>query len=90
MNTKITFNSKTSPCAGTRIDYNRMFIAQQELYFNDLLKIRGYIYLNTIYEALGVKWDPDWENCCLLYKPGTRITLAIRGVNEDGFDIDIL
>lgn len=90
MNNQITFNSKTSPCAGAKSDFNRMFIVQQEHYFNALLKIRGYLYLNTIYEALGVEWDTEWENCCLLYKPGTRLTLAIRGVNDDGFDIEIL
>lgn len=90
MNTRITVNSKTSPYAFTDVDSNRMWIAHEELYLNDLLKARGYLYLSTIYEGLGIKWDPEWENYCLLYAPGTRVTLAIRGVNEDGFDIDIL
>lgn len=26
--------------------------------------IRGYIYLNQIYEALGFEWDPKNENVC--------------------------
>lgn len=90
MNTRITYNSKTCPNALTDRDYNRVLIAQQELYLNNLLKVRGYMYLSTIYESLGVKWDPEWENLCLLYKPGARITLAIAGVNGDGFDIDII
>lgn len=87
---KITFNSKASPYAMTDSEYNQMFIRQQENYFNDVLKVRGYIYLNTIYEMLGLKWNPDWNNPCLHYNPIAKLKLVIRGSNEDGFDIDIL
>ena len=87
---KITFNSKTIPYAMTDSQYNQVFIRQQENYFNDVLKIRGYIYPNTIYERLGIKWNPEWNNPCLRYNPCMKLKLAIRSVNEDGFDIDIV
>ena len=86
----ITFNSKTSPYATTDVKVNRMFILQHELHFNTMLKVRGYIYLNTIYEMFGIKWNPEWENLCLRYEPNMKLRLAIRGSNEDGFDIDII
>lgn len=91
MKTQFTFNSKTSPYATTDVEFNQMFIRRQENFFNDVLKVRGYIYLNTIYEMLGIKWDPDWNNLCLRYEPyEAKLRFAVRAVNEDGFDIDIL
>lgn len=87
---QFTFNSKTSAYADRHSEVNLMFIRQQEVYFNDILRVRGYIYLNTIYEMLGVKWDPEWENLCLLYKPNASLKFGIRCANEDGFDIDII
>lgn len=86
----ITFNSKTSPYATKDVKYNQMFILQQERFINDMLKVRGYIYLNTIYELLGIKWNIEWENFCLQYVPGAYIRFGIRCANEDGFDIDII
>lgn len=35
-------------------EYNMMFIKNQERYANDLLKARGYLFLNTVYELLGL------------------------------------
>lgn len=90
MITTIAFNSKTSPYASTSTEANLMYIRYVETYLNDLLKVRGYIYLNRIYEELGMKWNPEWDNLCLLHKSGASVKFGIRGSNEDGFDIDIL
>lgn len=35
-------------------EWNLMFLRQQEVYANDLLKVRGFIFLNEIYEMLGL------------------------------------
>jgi hypothetical protein len=52
-------------------EYNLTFLLQQQSYFNDLLKSRGYVYLNEVYEALGIDhskagqivgWVYDEEN----------------------------
>lgn len=88
--TTITFNSKTSAYGETNSETNLEIIRHNERYLTELLKAHGYVYLSTIYELLGVKWNPEWENLCLLYKPNAKVTLAIRCVNGDGFDIDIL
>lgn len=52
-------------------EYNLMFIRQQQTYANDLLKTKGYVFLNDVYEMLGmpkskagqvVGWIYDLEN----------------------------
>lgn len=47
--------------------FNLLFLRAQELYLNDLAKLRGYLYYNQIYEALGVCWNPENKNKCLKY-----------------------
>lgn len=52
-------------------EYNKRFLTVQQNYLNDLLKRRGYVFLNEVYEALGfqktkaghvVGWIYDEEN----------------------------
>lgn len=84
----ITFNSKTSAYACNEQEGNYLFISYQESYINDLLKHRGYVYTNDIYELFGVEWNPEWEN--LVYTDKNKpIKFKIREKLEDGFVIDI-
>ena len=34
-------------------DYNLLYLKHYQTYFNELLKVRGYVFLRDIYEALG-------------------------------------
>jgi hypothetical protein len=34
--------------------YNKIFLNSQETYFNDLLKAKGYVFLNDVYKSLGI------------------------------------
>lgn len=43
---------------------NRFFLWGQMHYFKDMVKYRGYLYLNQIYENLGMTWNPNEENVC--------------------------
>lgn len=35
-------------------EYNLMFLKDQQRYANDLLKVKGYLFLNDVYEMLGI------------------------------------
>lgn len=45
-----------SECAAWTKDqeFNLAFLKQQEDYFNNVLRIRGYVFLNEVYAALGI------------------------------------
>lgn len=47
------------------IDYNLVFLHAVEQNVNDIVRHRGYIYLNQICEILGVQWNSDDDNPCI-------------------------
>lgn len=44
-----------SSCANWDKDqyFNRLYLRSQEIYFNDMLRARGYVFLRDVYECLG-------------------------------------
>lgn len=58
---------RDNPNWSTDEGFNTMFLRTQERYLHDLLKVRGYLYFNQIYEALGAIWNPEYVNKCLRY-----------------------
>lgn len=48
------FFDEFSPYWNKTPEYNLMFLRQQEMYFNDLLIAKGYVFLNEVYKALGI------------------------------------
>lgn len=58
---------RNNPNWSTNEGFNSMFLLAQERYLHDLLKARGYLYFNQIYEALGAVWNPEYVNKCLRY-----------------------
>lgn len=52
-NITVWFNKE---CIGWNTDpqYNKMFLQHQQQYFNDLLRSRGHLYLNEVFDTLGI------------------------------------
>lgn len=48
------FDSSCSTTWTTNPEYNRMFLKDQERYANDMLKRKGYLFLNDVYQMLGM------------------------------------
>ena len=53
---------------------NEHFLNLQTDYIMGLARHRGYVYLNQIYELLGIAWDPNQDNPCLR---GSNFTIVI-------------
>lgn len=67
------FNQDTSVYSEPDEVFNLHFVRSKQIYLNELLRARGYVYMNQIYETLGLRWDPERENRCYIYKRGDRI-----------------
>lgn len=50
---EVTFGPESTNWASNP-EYNRIFIKTQENYMNDLLRHRGHLFLNEVYDSLGV------------------------------------
>lgn len=71
---------------------NIVFLQTQEWYLNGLLNLRGYIYMNQIFEHLGFEWNPENENICIkhdfTYWPN-QIELEINVENDGSIFVTI-
>lgn len=90
MTCKILLNEHTCGHFEHKEEWQRVFLRAQERYFNDLLVARGYVYLNQIFEALYVEWDPNKVNpCCIYDLDGViMIKFKVRKV-KNGFNVTI-
>lgn len=48
------FFDEASPCWEKDPEYNLMFLRAQQAYANDLLKANGHLFLNEVYDMLGI------------------------------------
>lgn len=44
---------EANPNCRKELDYNKLFLETQEKYFNHLLKVKGHVFLNEVFDALG-------------------------------------
>lgn len=85
MSHKIIFNQNTSVNAEGDYEHDYMFLRYIGTHLIDLFKVRGYIYLNQIYEFCGVKWNPNDENKCWI-SDKSDLSFNVRNIDE-GFEI---
>lgn len=69
-------------------EINSYYLSAIKDYILDLFKIRGYIYLNQIYEHFGIRWNPKIENDLYLTENGL-IKIEFEPIGDGDFLIHI-
>lgn len=69
---KIKFDESSGLFVQHRPDIIEYFLKHVRRKFTDIRKAVGYVYLNDIYEHLGIKWNPDNENLCFKNRESDR------------------
>jgi hypothetical protein len=64
--------------------YNRSFILHQERYFNDYLRVKGYLYLNDVYVSLGLPRTRAGQLIGWIYEEGKTVKIDILECKDDG------
>lgn len=81
---------KTHPAWNDDPEYRLMFIRQQQNYFKDLLKMRGYVTLMEVFAAFTIPFDIDsylnrpLRDVVWLRDRGDVIVIQIWAEQDDG------
>lgn len=82
----------------SRYEYNQTFISMTQNYLNNLVRLRGHVFLNEMYDMMGVKrttqgatdgWTSDnYIRITFMYSPETdeaekAIILRVHGIVRD-------
>lgn len=54
-------------------EYNKRFLLTQQTYFNDLLKAKGHLFLNEVYDGLGMIRTKIGQVCGWVYDESNTI-----------------
>lgn len=67
-------------------DYNLVFFRAQEQWFNDVLRAKGHLFLNEVYDALGLSRTRAGAICGWWYagQKEVDVTMDIVGPDKDG------
>lgn len=68
-------------------EFNRAYLEHQKHYLEDKLKMYGYLYLNDVYESLGIVWDPRDNNIC--YRKSEDFGIDIQPMEKESYLIKI-
>lgn len=66
------FFDSGNPNFTTNADYNRMFLVGAQNYANDKLRADGYLYLNDVYEELGIQKTTAGQVVGWIYDPDNK------------------
>ena len=78
MHTRIVFDENSSSWEKMNFEFNKLYARSQLIFIRDIYKVRGYMYLNTIYEDFGLIWNPYDENTCWIYERDGELELSIQ------------
>lgn len=79
---------KTCPGWSEVPELTDTYLRLQRDYLNDLLIVRGYLYMSDIYNILGLKWDPKDKNICYLAEFGP-ISIELESTGEGNYLVKI-
>lgn len=77
MQITIRFDKNSSKWLDENFEFNKLFAKTQHEYIKALCKYQGYIYLNTIYELLGLKWNPYDKNICWIFERDGELKISV-------------
>jgi hypothetical protein len=84
----VRFN-KENPYWEKDPEYLKLFIRYRLNYLNGSLQVHGYIYLNQIYENLGLVWNPEQVNRLILRDEYEGIDFSIEEATETRMVVEI-
>lgn len=85
---KIRFNKDTSYRWTENEEYNRIVIEMTVAHMEDIFNYRGYVYLERIYEAFGLTWDPHMFNKAFIKEQDdNELVFVTYDIDNAGFDI---
>ena len=67
---------------------NRLSIEQYTRVLYDRLRLKGYVYLDRIYDTFGANWNPEEPNDCIRYGVN-QFVLSETHLNDNRFEINI-
>ena len=85
----LKFNKETSAYATGKEETDLMYLKIQNSNFQAVFRLRGYIYINCIYEQLGINWDPKQLNMCYIRNGKEEFIFDIC-ILDDGFEVHIM
>lgn len=90
MHIGIVFN-ESSHLWEKEFEFNKLFAKTQLMYLTELYRVKGYLYLNTIYEIFGLRWNPYDKNSCWIYERDGEFEPSIiyNDASGDKITIDI-
>lgn len=82
------FFDESSPYWEKDAEYNLMFLRAEQNYANDRLRARGYLFLNEVYERLGIKTTKAGQCVGWIYSPDNTtgdnyVDFGIYNINRE-------
>lgn len=80
----VIFDKRSSKYENDNFEFNKLFVKATLKYLIDRYKVTGYLYMNTLYEQLGLKWNACDENNCWVYNRDGELKIDISEDEKSG------
>lgn len=74
-----------SPAWTKNPGYNLMFIKEQQRYANDMLKVKGHLFLNEVYEMLGMPQTASGQVVGWIYDENDPVDFGLMNERNRNF-----